>query len=207
MTTYSFFVMMAVCLVILPSIVLYLSRLKRVQYVKAGKVDDFCPSFCFMTCSADKVRYKDGDAIVNPSGYEMYKVHGNSMRDYGVMSNQVILVQPLLNEEDKKTIKTHPVLMLHIDKASKIQSQYKLRKFIAYVEPESCDWDEVYKANEDRVNKVSENTFVESMKRKQAKESIKGQAVLSATYNEHGGMYEYSLHPVSAIYGIVKYAM
>ena len=176
-----------------------------IQYVKAGKVDDFCLKYALVPHARIK-KLRIGEREVNVSGLLMYLVHGNSMSSFGVRSGQRVFVE-LLNSNMKNSITTHPMLMFSIIGTSKWQSQYKLRKFIDYVEIGVTDWGMVYDANSERITTMNRDAFILAMQQKEHKVRL-GQErhILSVTFNEHARAFEYSLHPVSSLYGIVKYA-
>ena len=203
---YHIAVLTVVALVFLPSLILFLKNTRFLQYVKAGKVDDFCWRYAFVL-NAHKKQLRIKDELHNVSSLLMFVVHGNSMCQYGVNSGQRVFVQKLNDDLLKNTIQTHPMLMLSIVDASKCQSQYKLRKFIKYIEKNTDDWGAVYDANRDYIKSMSKDAFIAAMQKKALKVHLdKERHILSVTFNEHSKALEYSLHPVSSLYGIVKYA-
>ena len=54
---------------------------------------------------------------------------------------------------------------------------------------------------------MDKDSFIQAMYDKQKKIDLSQERhVLSITFNEHTQSYECSLHPVSSLYGVVKYA-
>lgn len=203
---YHIAVLTVVALVFLPSLILYLQNTGFLQYVKAGKVDDFCLRYAFVL-NAHKKQLRVKGILHDVSSLLMFVVHGNSMCQYGVKSGQRIFVQKLNDNTSKDTIQTHPMLMLSIIDASKWQSQYKLRKFINYIEKNTDDWGAVYDANRNFIESMSRDAFIETMLKKACKVHLNEERhILSVTFNEHSNALEYSLHPVSSLYGIVRFA-
>ena len=115
---YHIAVLTVVALVFLPSLILYLQNTGFLQYVKAGKVDDFCLRYAFVL-NAHKKQLRVKGILHDVSSLLMFVVHGNSMCQYGVKSGQRIFVQKLNDNTSKDAIQTHPMLMLSIIDASK----------------------------------------------------------------------------------------
>jgi hypothetical protein len=193
-------------LVFLPSLIGFFVDARFVQSVKAGKVDDFCWNYSLLTRAKPK-KINCGGHIVDVTKFIMFVVCGNSMKPFGVIDRQRIFVNTL-DDEMKNHIATHPVLVFLIVNASKIQSQYKLRKFITYIEKgQEQNWEGVYESNRDLILGLDKDSFVKAMSEKQKKMNLSQERhVLSITFNEHTQSYECSLHPVSSLYGVVKYA-
>ena len=143
---YRIAVLCVLCLVFLPTIIGFILDARLVQSVKAGKVDDFCWNYILQPQAKTK-RIDCGGIIKDVSQLMMYVVCGNSMKPFGVINRQRIFVN-VLESTMKNNITTHPVLMFNIIKTSKIQSQYKLRKFITYIEKgKEQNWDAIYHRN------------------------------------------------------------
>lgn len=193
-------------LVFLPSLIGFFIDARFVQSVKAGKVDDFCWNYSLIAHAAPK-KINCGGHIVDVSKLMMFVVCGNSMKPFGVIDRQRIFVNTLLDDM-KDDITTHPVLVFLIVKASKIQSQYKLRKFVTYIEKgQEPNWESVYETNQELILGMDKDGFVNAMLEKQEKMDLSQERhILSITFNEHTQSYECSLHPVSSLYGVVKYA-
>ena len=205
MSLYNIAVFTVLILVFMPSFIANIVALGNVQFVKAGKVDDFCIRYALLPHARIK-EIRVGNTIRNVSDLLMFLVHGNSMRQFGVCSGQRIFVRHL-SDDMLNGIDTHPVLMFHIIGAKKWESQYKLRKFIGYVNAGTTDWGAVFDAYTDEITALSRNEFIEAMQRKVQKIDINSERhILSVTFNEHSKSLEYSLHPVSSLFGIVKYA-
>lgn len=85
----------------------------------------------------------------------------------GVESNHRIYVEEFSDENSKKTIYTHPVVVFSMNDVDFLDSQYKLRKFIDYVSLMEDNWQEVYEKHrrEDRI-KIDFDSFNESMNKK-----------------------------------------
>lgn len=192
-------------LVFMPSIIAYMASLGGVQFVKAGKVDDFCLRYALVT-HANMKKIRVAGIEVDVSALLMYLVHGNSMSQFGVRNGQRVFVEKISNGM-RNGITTHPMLMFNIVGMGKWQSQYKLRKFISYIEMGTPNWDEVYESNKEYITALTRDAFVAAMQRKQEKVDLEHERhILSVTYNEHSRALEYSLHPVSSLFGVVKYA-
>ena len=133
-------------------------------------------------------------------------VSGNSMKDYQIFHGQRIYVKPL-SEEEKGSISRFPVLVLNIvNHPDKSDADYKLRKFVGYAE--SDDWNKLYEQFRQRI-KISQADFVAQCATKYARlpQDGKGRLVVSETYDEDKEAVQYSLHPVSAVYGRVEYVL
>jgi len=205
MSLYHIAVFAVLILVFMPSVIAYIVNLGNVQFVKAGKVDDFCIRYALMPHARIK-EIRVGNTIRDVSGLLMFLVHGNSMRQFGVRSGQRIFVRQL-TENMLNDIDTHPVLMFNIIGAKKWESQYKLRKFIGYVNEGTTDWGAVFDMYANEITALNRDEFIAAMERKVQRIDINTERhILSVTFNEHSRNLEYSLHPVSSLYGIVKYA-
>lgn len=65
----------------------------------------------------------------------------------------------------------------------------------------------VYETNQELILGMDKDGFVNAMLEKQKKMDLSQERhILSITFNEHTQSYECSLHPVSSLYGVVKYA-
>jgi len=204
MSLYHIAVFTVLILVFLPSIIAYLVTIGNIQYVKAGKVDDFCIRYALMPYARVK-EIRVNNIIRDVSNLLMFVVHGNSMRQFGVRSGQRIFVSHLSGNM-LNGIDTHPVLMFNIIGAKKWESQYKLRKFIGYVDAGTTDWGAVFDMYSREITALNRDGFTEAMHRKVQKIDINAERhILSVTFNEHTRNLEYSLHPISSLYGVVKY--
>lgn len=208
MTTLTFSIVFG--LVITAIVVMLALSVKRIPTVKAGKVDKFCLRYELSgRKQSDKIVCDD--RLINVEGMDVLSVCGNSMSDYGIRNGNIVYVNTIKNEEEKMHISTHPVLVLDILKGSKIQSQYKLRKFVSYVDDVShVDWGLVYdKVNKDFRMKISREDFISTLTNKVKKldSDLMARYVLSETLNEQSLLHEYSLHTASSIHGTVKYVI
>lgn len=202
---YKVAVYIVLVLVFMPSIITYILNLGGVQLVKAGKVDDFCLRYAIIPHAKVK-KIRVAGAEVDVSSLLMYLVHGNSMSQFGVRNGQRVFVERL-TDALRNGITTHPVLMFNILGMDKWQSQYKLRKFICYIEIGTPDWGIVYDHNRERITALTRDAFIATMLRKQERVHLNQERhILSVTYNEHSRSLEYSLHPVSSLHGVVKFA-
>lgn len=204
MTTTCFAILFVV--VMISIIAMLLLSVSLIPTVKAGKVDKFC--FRYELSEGQKSdKVINGDHVLSIQGLSMFAVRGNSMFDYGIRDCSHVYVKPLSIEE-KNNITTRPVIVFDIENGPKIQSFYKLRKFVDYIDNiETADWTITYNKLKENFNiKLSEESFVQMLNQKVAKIANKsGRFVLSETYNEDSLVYEYSLHPVNSIYGKVRY--
>ncbi|MDE5612602.1 MAG: hypothetical protein K2I90_11370 [Odoribacter sp.] len=127
------------------------------------------------------------------------------MKDYNILNGQYIFVEPYKTMESKQSIQTYPVLVFEITE-QKIQSKYKLRKFVSYIKPNNVDWDVVYTNNKSRI-KISQQDFVQECSKKENRlKNKESDYILSETFDEEKGRCSYSLHPIETLYAKVKYA-
>lgn len=182
-----------------------IANFRTLPVVKAGKVTKICNKnekvFGLMP---DKIRLK-GQSIDLSKDIKMV-VCGNSMKYYNIHNGQRIYVEKI-EEAEKGDISTFPVLVLDIvNNPNKEDAAYKLRKFVGYTDNE--DWSGYYEKLRNRI-KVPEDIFVSQCSEKYRKmnPAPNEQLVLSETYDEDKNEVCYSLHPVSSIYGKVKYAI
>ena len=191
------FIMFSMIAILLLSIKLELTD-------KAGKVTKYCGKYAFVAYrKPDKVIL--GNHVVDASDLEILRVRGNSMRDYGILSGNQVYVKPY-GEEERNHIDTYPVMVFYIKNHKPWDSIYKLRKFVGYVDLNNVNWNQVYREHEPgRRIKNDEDTFVRKCIEKSQKEEIRGlnRCVLSETYNEDSGEYEYSLHSIGDLYAKV----
>ncbi|MBD5178631.1 MAG: hypothetical protein HDS04_07030 [Bacteroides sp.] len=176
---------------------------------KAGKVNKFCWKYHSVPTRNISEINVDGKHV-DVSRFKRLYVCGNSMKKYGIHSDQQVFVQ-LYSDEQKSAINAYPVLALTISNA-KWESKYKLRKFVAYVSDLDCSeqyWTSVYDNHSPRIS-ISKELFVSDCMRKSAKISPRKKNerfVLSETYDEEKQRETYSIHEISTIYGQVKYAI
>lgn len=181
-----------------------LSRVRFKQTAKAGKVSKFAWGIKLAYDMPKTI--KCGDSVISVANLKSLYVHGNSMKDYQILDGQYVFVKPFDSEKERASIKTCPVLVFNITNA-KIQSKYKLRKFICYVDVENIDWESIYKNNQERI-RVSKGNFIDTCTKKAGKLNQKNghNYILSETFDEEKEEYAYSLHHVSTVYAKVLYA-
>lgn len=199
---FSILMLLSVCMVLFSTI--------GVGTVKAGRVTKHCPRFVFCGRNESGKILVDGQ-VVDVSHMIHLSVCGNSMKDYGIVDHQEIYATAFTSEKEKEAISDFPVLVFKITDAPFYDSQYKLRKFIAYGDIDNTEknWGDIFDKNKDKI-KIEKSDFISRCNAKASKlasDNIKGRVALSATYNEDEGFYDYSLHPVNTIYAAVEYAV
>lgn len=199
---FSILMLLSVCMVIFSTI--------GVVTVKAGRVTKHCPRFVFCSRNESGKILVDGQ-VVDVSHMIHLSVCGNSMKDYGIVDHQEIYATAFTSEKEKEAIADFPVLVFKITNAPFYDSQYKLRKFIAYGDIDNTEknWGDIFDKNKEKI-KIEKADFISrciAKASKLASDNIKGHVALSATYNEDDGFYDYSLHPVDTIYAAVEYAV
>lgn len=181
---------------------------KTLPVVKAGKVTKVCSKdkhvFGFMpNC------IKKGNMRIDLSRDEKMIVDGNSMKLYKILDGQRIYVRKM-SENERKEITTYPVLVFNIiNNPNTNDAQYKLRKFVGYVNSDDSErWEEVFACFENRI-KIPKADFVNQciVKYQKMPQTDRRNMVLSETFDEDKNCILYSLHPVSTIYGKVEYAL
>ena len=171
---------------------------------KAGKVDKFFWKYKLSSCKIPK-EIKCGNDTIVVSGLNHLYVYGNSMKDYNILNGQYVFVDPYKTMYEKQSIETYPVLVFDITE-QKIQSKYKLRKFVCYINLNNVDWNAVYTDCSSRI-RVSQKDFIQECIKKGSSLKNKGSKyILSETFDEEKERYSYSLHPVECLYAKVKYA-
>lgn len=211
MYTTAFYILFAA--IIIAQILFLVSQLKFEPTVKAGKVNDNFQFKSSLVCRRSVPTSVRCDGVdVDVSSLVSLSVRGNSVRDYGIVHNDRILVMPL-TEEQKSSITAYPVLVFHIvGRKNKLDSKFKLRKFVGYIDNvANADWAAIYDKYSDRIRaSVSRETFVRDCTKKAAnadKNDLNAPFVLSETYDEYDNKYKYSLHPVGSVYASVKYVI
>lgn len=181
---------------------------KTLPVVKAGKVTKVCPKdkhvFGFMpNC------IKEGNMRIDLSRDEKMIVDGNSMKLYKILDGQRIYVRKM-SENERQEIATYPVLVFNIiNNPNTNDAQYKLRKFVGYVNSDDSEcWEKVFACFENRI-KIPKADFVNQciVKYQKMPQTDRRNMVLSETFDEDKNSILYSLHPVSTIYGKVEYAL
>lgn len=184
-------------------LLLLLSNIKRLPVAKAGKVSKFYPKKKTIIGSMPNKITINGESI-NVGNDEKMIVHGNSMRKYKIYDGQRIYVRTL-NDDEKNAINTYPVLVFKIiDNPNKKDAEYKLRKFVGYID--SDNWDKIYEKYKSRIY-TNRQDFIEQCKKKYSSIPHRecGNLILSETYDEDNHIMAYSLHPKSLIHGKVEY--
>ena len=206
MNDFNFSIIMSIIMVSM--MVILLLSIKLQLTVKAGKVTKFCGKYA-LAAYKKPGKVSIGDRLVDASNMEILRVRGNSMRDYGIHTNNQVYVKPF-SDEEKVNITTHPVMVFNITNHKSFDSIYKLRKFVCYVNLNGVDWRQVYNDNHlnDRI-KVAEDIFVSRCVEKSQKDELRGidRCILSETYNEDSGEYEYSLHSIGSLYAKVCFVL
>lgn len=203
----SVFLLVIALIAVSQFVILYLS-LRQVYTVKAGNVLKFSPAKKWRVGSKPNHIQVNG-AYVDVRSLEQLIVCGNSMHDYQINNGQAVFVE-LYDDHGRESIATHPVVVFNITDASSVQSRYKLRKMISYAEGYNQDWEHIYVANRNRI-RISGNDFVNMCLAKVRKMQQAGIAeerlIVSETYDEDLHAYRYSLHPMSTLYGKVRYVV
>lgn len=200
------------------SILLFIvSILLRTPYsptVKAGDVNDF-----HYKCgiSRQKPKYiNDNGNIVDVSKLSMYKVRGESMKYHGIQDGQYVLTKTLSNEE-KENLKENSVLMFSVPVdnttlfskiRSKLDSAFKLRYFICYVDVQSAEWGIIYRDNgieKDLSFEEFESRINERLAELKDKGTESNKLILSETFDRKKQSVRYSLHGIQHLDGIVEY--
>ena len=174
---------------------------------KAGKVQKFCLKY-IPNFEAQPSYIKINEKIIDVRSMIMLYVHGNSMQDYGIHNGEHVLSLPYKTENEKMNIDKNSVLVFKIYKSG-WQSDYKLRKFIDYVDLQNIDWDKIYTNCHENI-KLPKDRFIQHCKEKYDRiksEEKKLKYILSETYNEEEHIYEYSLHSLPSLYAKVKYTI
>lgn len=198
----AFFVIISILL--LSPLLSFILDLRFVLVAKAGKVDKFFWKYKLSSCKIPK-EIKCGNDTIAVSKLSHLYVHGNSMKDYNIFNGQYVFVEPYNTMEAKQSIQTYPVLVFDITE-QKIQSKYKLRKFVSYINLNNVDWTNVYAESRSRI-KISQEIFIQECVEKVNKlDNVNLDYILSETFDEEKGRCSYSLHPVETLYAKVKYA-
>lgn len=148
------------------------------------------------------------DNKIDLSEFVSLIVHGNSMRQYKIKDGQRVYVHEYKTESDRQGIKTRPVVVFKIKHTFPWFSQYKLRKFVSYLNSvETLDWNKVFDDNKENIQ-IPKERFVKEIQIKLKNiEDKNGLFVLSETFDESSDACRYSLHHASNLYGSVKYAI
>ncbi|MBR4854251.1 MAG: hypothetical protein IKU88_05940 [Alistipes sp.] len=198
----AFFVIISILL--LSPLLSFILDLRLVLVAKAGKVDKFFLRYKLSSCKIPK-EIKCGNDTIAVSKLSHLYVHGNSMKDYNILNGQYVFVEPYNTTEAKQSIQTYPVLVFDITEQT-IQSKYKLRKFVSYINIDNVDWINVYTENHSRI-KISQEVFVQECIEKVNKlDHSDPNYILSETFDEEKDRCSYSLHPVKTLYAKVKYS-
>lgn len=172
--------------------------------VKAGKVSD--PYHKFEKVRGCVPKYINvGGKKVDVSKHDVFSVHGNSMIKYKIKDKQLVFVKKL-DRIDK--LNGHPVLVFRIANHKPDDAEFKLRKFVNILNSiNDVDWGDVYESNKERI-KISKEDFAAQCDCKaKNKDALKGQIILSETFDESTQRVFYSLHPISDAYAMVEYAV
>lgn len=201
---YNIAFLIIISILLLSPLLNFIIGLRWVLVAKAGKVDKFFWKYKLSSCKIPK-EIKCGNDTIVVSGLNHLYVYGNSMKDYNILNGQYVFVDPYKTMYEKQSIETYPVLVFDITE-QKIQSKYKLRKFVCYINLNNVDWNAVYTDCSSRI-RVSQKDFIQECIKKGSSLKNKGSKyILSETFDEEKERYSYSLHPVECLYAKVKYA-
>ncbi len=173
--------------------------------VKAGCVSKFYWRYKLLFGKQPKEIISDGKKV-NVASYVALYVYGNSMKDYNIYNGQEVFVEPL-DDAQKENLNNFPVLVFHIHN-TKVQSEYKLRKFVSYIEsPITTNWEDIFSKLESKI-KISKEKFESERRNKTNKLTNPTiRHILSETYDEDTHTYRYSMHPVSSLYAKALYTV
>ena len=205
MNSLAFLIVFAI--IIMAQIALLCSMLFCADTALAGNVETFSLRSSLTTKPLHK-NLKIGSELIDLSPYMSLIVHGNSMQQYKIYDGQRIYVETYKTDNEKKGITNRPVVVFKINHSCRLFSQYKLRKFVVYIDyNDKTDWKGIYHAHKEQIQ-VDESRFLSDMETTISKISNKtGRLVLSETYDEFLGCVRYSLHHYTNLVGKVKYAI
>lgn len=169
----------------------------KVEVARAGKV------------SIQVDRYKRRQILHKKKvkGLEVFSVVGHSMIQEGIYDGNLIYVKKM-DKIERMSISTYPVLLFSISNISETDSQYKLRKFVGYIDdPQTIDWGAFYDGIKERIH-INKELFVKMCEQKARKMSFDNIAagtkyILSETREDD---FLYSIHAIDTLYGKVCYA-
>jgi len=156
----------------------------------------------FAVCLSGTHFVKDGVEI-DPSKLTFFKVSGNSMSTRGINSGDGLFVEPVPSEA-VRDMQPHVKIVLR-DSTPEGNGAFKLRNFLVYVPAGG---------KESAINRVKElvkadKNFPSDDINKLASVSMDSQKeyILSSTYLEKEHRKHISLHPLTQVYGRVRYAI
>lgn len=185
---------------------------KEIEYkiVKAGDVSK-SSSLTVKLNSLNNRKYTIQGEEIDISEYLIFVVNGESMAYNNIHSGDIVFIKELIGETRLK-IPKDKIILLEIDDdicCSKCNetgdSEYKLRKFIGYLNITEVDveeWTNQYEIT----NKKEYLTKFERCKEKyKDTEDIKGTFLCSTTMKDYG--LSYSFHPIRLLKGVVEYVL
>ncbi len=176
--------------------------------VKAGSVDDF--SFRYGGTFHHYKYVRVNGRAVDVSTLKRFAVSGDSMTDYAIHSGQQVFVRPI-SVDEAQVLDKRPILVFHMKPKNIIDSKFKLRKFLGYVDLESCNSEDVFNLYEQDI-KLTKDEFINEYNARLQKLTadgamFKGKYILSATYRTKEKKYHYSLHKSDNVFGVVEYVL
>lgn len=177
--------------------------------VKAGDVKVYQRKYLVGVKAKPKYVLVGGE-VVDTDEYKYRIVKGESMRYYGIHNNDGVLIEPLIDDKRSK-IQDKPIVMFAIrGKHWKFgESNEKLRKFIAYIHPDShpIDFEALYEQHKEDIT-LGKKEFVEDCKKsfnKLQDSQKQGILTLSETYQCEKGRNHYSVHALDELRGRVEF--
>lgn len=187
-------------------IYLLLSKESISRTTMAGDVDKFC--FAFQMSSNKHHEY----LIVNNDRVDVSKdmsliVCGESMQKYNIHNGQRVYIR-CYKGEDYKNIKGTPILLIkykhHKNWLYKLfASEYKLRKFIGYVD----DFSKVENLYNENMGISKEQFLKDVQKSKDKLNEREVKVMLSETFDVELCRNRYSVHHADNAVGMVRYAV
>ena len=178
--------------------------------VKAGKANEFCFAKRIARQNKPQVLLCNNEKV-NVSQLEPMVICGNSMCMYGLKDGQTILVEPI-KPSNRGAFTTNPVMVFKITNKSgclsRFDAQYKLRKFLGYVQnPKSADWSEIYNNIPEKLRHVPLEDFTTICSKKAETTDSAKQYVLSETYLCDKECVDFSFHAIETMYAKVQYSI
>ena len=184
--------------------------------IAGGEADSICGN-CTKLKDLSTMDFVFEKEKINPSQYDIFIVNGSSMQFSEINDRDAVFVKRLIGG-DKYKLEEKTIIALEIDRSKdgseyvNEQVEFKLRKFIAYIE--GCkrfdEWfDELkqdYPELEERRSEIDKDFKRCVEKYKQINTNCDDfQLVFSSKFNVKENMMQYSFHPMKFLYGTVEY--
>jgi len=199
------------------------AKKKSYKVVKAGDPNCIRPLTVELRDLYNR-KFVFGEKTVDANDYEIFIVLGDSMTFAGIKDGDAVFGRKLFGQE-KYNLTDSPVLIFEIDKTKDLENEcrvcgcsekksieFKLRKYIAYVNGSNEKWFSEIAAKNKEINE-NKDLILDKYKgctQKYNRNNLNTDdftLIMSSTLDTDKNRLSYSFHPIKFLYGVVDYVI